>query len=365
LTQPDAQRYLTARKPKGKTTLQKRLTILFLLLIAVFAMGIFGFFILGRLAGGQPSLLDCAYQTVITLTTLGSREMLPLSNFWYGEFFVIVLMLSGMGILFVFATSLTAFLVEGEIRNIFRRKKMDKVLKNLKDHFIVCGAGATGGYVIAELLGSEHPIVIVDTDENNIQHIRDAHPKTMIPYVVGAAADDEVLNKAGISKARGILATLPDERDNLFITVTARQSNPKVKIVARANDAQAEVRLSRAGADSVVSPSRIGGMRLASEMVRPQVVSFLDEMLHDQEKTLRIEEIPLTRGCNMIGSALMETNLRQEADLLVLAIRDPSGQHYLYNPPPDHVLEENATLIVLGPVESVHKIRSRMTYESV
>ncbi|MBW1808077.1 MAG: potassium channel protein [Deltaproteobacteria bacterium] len=344
--------------------MQKRLRILLLLLLAVFALGIFGFFILGHLAGGQPSLLDCAYQTVITLTTLGSREMLPLANFWYGEFFVIVLMLTGMGVLFVFATSLTAFLVEGEIRNIFRRKKMEKILKNIKDHIIVCGAGATGGYVIAELLGSSQTLVIVDADENRIQHICKAHTKSMIPYVVGQAADDDVLIEAGIDRARGIVATLPDERDNLFITVTARQSNPKVKIVVRASDSQAETRLARAGADSVVSPSRIGGMRLASEMVRPQVVSFLDEMLHDQDKTLRIEEIPLTRGCKMIGSALMDTNLRQEADLLVLAIRDPSGQHYLYNPSPEHILEENATLIVLGPVESVHKIRSRMTYEA-
>jgi len=340
--------------------LQRRLYILSVLIVAVFAIGTAGFYVLGRFAGGTPTMLDCIYQTAITLTTLGSREMLPLSQFWYGKAFVILLIFGGMGVLFVFATSLTAFLVEGEIRNIFRRKKMDKALKNLKNHIIVCGAGATGGYVIEELLGSGHSLVIIDNREERIEKIVENHPKTMVPFIVGNAADDEILTKAGISRARGVVVTLPDERDNLFVTVTARQTNPKLKIVARANDAQAEIRLTRAGADSVVSPSRIGGMRLASEMVRPQVVNFIDQMLRGQDQALRIEELHLQPTCSMVDKALMDTNLRKGADLLVLAIRDPSGQHYLYNPPPEHVLEEGSTLIVLGPVESVYRIREQM-----
>ena len=169
-----------------------------------------------------------------------------------------------------------------------------------------------------------------------------------------------MLSDAGIERARGVVAVLPDERDNLFVTVTARQSNAEVKIVARATDVQAELRLKRAGADSVVSPARIGGMRMASEMVRPQVVGFLDHLLRGPEKSLRIEEIPLGASSHMVGKALRDTNLRKEADLLVLAIRDPSGEQYLYNPPPEQVLEEGSTLIVLGPVESVHNIRNRM-----
>jgi voltage-gated potassium channel len=341
--------------------LQRRLYYLSLLIAGVFVLGIGGFYVLGRIAGTEPSLVDCAYQTVITLTTLGSREMLPLSNLWYGKLFIIILMFGGMGVLFVFATSLTAFLVEGEVRNIFRRKKMDKALQKLKDHIIVCGAGATGSFVIEELLGTGHPLVIVDASEERIQHIVDQHPGKFVPFVVGAAADDEVLSNAGIERARGVVAVLPDERDNLFVTVTARQTNPGVKIVARATDTQAELRLKRAGADSVVSPSRIGGMRMASEMVRPQVVGFLDQMLRGREKPLRIEEIQLDSSCSMIGKALRDTNLRQDADLLVLAIRDASGEHYLYNPPPEHVLEVGSTLIVLGPIESVLNIRNRMT----
>ena len=341
--------------------MQRKVFLLSIAIVVVIASGILGFFVLERVAGGSPSVIDCAYQTVITLSTIGSREMKPLTDLWYGKLFIIFLVLAGMGVLFVFATNVTAFLVEGEIRQIFRRKKMDKALLNLKNHIIVCGAGDTGGYVIEELLRSRHLLVIVDTDVERIEKIREGHPGTNIPFVVGPAADDEVLDRAGIERARGVVVTLPDERDNLFITVTARQTNPGVKIVARAPDAQAEMRLKRAGADAVVSPNRIGGMRMASEMVRPQVVTFLDKMLHGQDKPLRIEEIPLTASSSMVGKALRDTNLRQEDDLLVLAIRDKSGGNYLYNPPTDEILEEGSTLIVLGPVDSVHNVLNRMT----
>jgi voltage-gated potassium channel len=267
----------------------------------------------------------------------------------------------GMGVLFVFATSMTAFFVEGEIRHIFRRKKMDKALASITNHIIVCGAGDTGGFVIEELLRSRVPLVIVDTDEERIERIRELHPKTFIPFVVGPGADDEVLERAGIDRARGVVIALPDERDNLFITVTVRQTNPKAKIVARGADSHAEQRLLRAGADTVVSPNRIGGMRMASVMVRPQVTGFLDHMLRDREKPLCIEEIPLTTSSSVVGKALRDTNLREEKDLLVLAIRDKDGGDFRYNPPPDQVLEEGSTLIVLGPVDSVHDILDRMT----
>lgn len=340
--------------------IQKRLYGLGIAFVVVFLAGIAGHYVLARIAGITPTLLECAYQTVIILSTLGSREMSPLNEAWYGQLFTVFLVFSGVGVLFALATTMTAFFVEGEVRQIFWRKKMDKLLAHLKNHIIVCGAGDTGNYVIEELLRSGRPIVLVDNSEERVQRIRQQYPQKPIPYVVGEATDDAVLEQAGIAKAMGIVVTLPDERDNLFVTVTARQSNPNVRIVARAKDAHADVRLRKAGANSVVSPSQIGGMRLAAEMVRPQVVGFLDNMLHEQDRPLRIDEIPLGPSCSMVGKALRNTNLRSEADLLVLAIRDSSGKHYLYNPPPDHVLEAGSTLIVLGPIESVHNIRNRM-----
>ncbi|MBN2494060.1 MAG: potassium channel protein [Deltaproteobacteria bacterium] len=339
--------------------IQRRLAMLSILFGIVFAAGIAGFWILGRFAGMQPTVLECAYQTVITLATVGNKTP-ELANVWFGQIFIIGLIISGMGVLLVFVTTVTAFIVEGEMRSIYRRKKMDKALDKIRDHVIVCGAGDTGGYVIEELIGSQHPMVIVDSSEERIRRILDQHPKAFIPYVVGPAADDDVLNRAGLARAKGIVAALPDDRDNLFITVTARQTSPKARIVARAADAPAEQRLKRAGADAVVSPSRIGGMRMASEIARPQVVSFMDNMLRARDMALRIEELPMTASCSMVGKALRDTDLRSKADLLVLAIRDSSGEHFLYNPPPEHVLEEGSTLIVLGPVESVHRIRNNL-----
>jgi voltage-gated potassium channel len=340
--------------------IHRRLYVLSFLLLAVCAGGVSGFWILGRIAGRDPTLLDSLYQVVITLATVGNKTP-DLADVWYGQLFIITLVMTGMGVLLVFATSVTAFFVEGEMHQIYRRKKMDKALKKLKSHIIVCGAGDTGSHVIEELLSSRKAIVIVDSSIERITRLTEQHPHDYIPYVVGQAADDDVLFKAGLARASGVVITVPDDRDALFITVTARQTNPKARIVVRAKDAVDEQRLQRAGADAVVSPARIGGMRLASEMARPQVVSFLDNMLRGQERPLRVEEICLDAGSEMIGQALRDTNLRSH-DLLVLAIRDEQSGHYLYNPPPEQILEQGSTLIVLGPTDSVLKVRATISH---
>ncbi len=335
--------------------IQRRLYILSVLILFVIAGGVAGFWSLGRLAGHEPTLLNSLYQTIITLTTVGNTKP-PLADVWYGQLFIIALLMSGMGVLLVFATSVTAFFVEGEMRQIYRRKRMDKILKKIHDHIIVCGAGDTGLHIIEELLSSRQTVVVVDAHEDRIEKIIDQHPKTSIPYVVGQAADDAILEKAGLHRASGIVVALPDDRDTLFVTVTAHQANPDLRIVVRANDTADELRLKRAGAAAVVSPSRIGGMRMASEIARPEVTSFLDNMLRGQDKTLRIEEISLDGKCSMVGKALRDTDLRSQ-DLLVLAIRTHGDGTYLYNPPPEQVLQEGSTLIVLGPTESVQKFR--------
>ena len=341
--------------------LRRRLFVTSAAILVVFAGGVVGFYVLGRIAGGAPTVLECAYQTLIFLSTLGSREMQPLCSLWYGQLFVLVLVLVGMGVLALFVTNLTAFVVEGEAHNLFGRKKMEKLLAKLNQHYVVCGAGDTGHYVIEELLRTGHPLVVVDTEESHIQRILEGHPKAQLPYVVGRATDDQVLQKVGLERAKGIVVTLPDERDNLFITVTARQTNPKLRIVVRASEPQTEQRLRRAGADAVVSPNRIGGMRLASEMIRPQVVGFLDHMLKEHDKTHRIEEIVLSPSGPLSGKTLAQADLKKNSDLLVLAVRDPDSADYIYGPPPGHVLKANATLIVLGSADAVHSVRSRLS----
>lgn len=206
----------------------------------VFLAGTFGFYALSRVAGGSPDLLECAYQTVITLATVGSREMHPLADVWYGKLFIISLVLTGMGVLLALATSVTAFLVEGEVLNLFRRRRMERILSKMHDHYIVCGAGATGGFIVDELLGSGHTVVLVDTGQEAIDRLMAAHSGARIAYVVGSATDDDTLEQAGLPRAAGIVVALPDERDDLFVTVTARQVNSTLKIVARASDPKAK-----------------------------------------------------------------------------------------------------------------------------
>ena len=161
-----------------------------------------------------------------------------------------------------------------------------------------------------------------------------------------------------LERARGLVITLPDERDNLFITVTARQTNPKAKIVARAADAAAEQRLKRAGADSVISPNRIGGMRMASEMLRPAVTTFLDTMLQEKKDSLRIEEVPVTSGSKLEGLTLGDVEIPVKTGLIVIAVKVAGSKKYIYNPHSSQKLDENDILIVLGSVKQVEKLRA-------
>jgi voltage-gated potassium channel len=175
--------------------------------------------------------------------------------------------------------------------------------------------------------------------------------------VVGDATHDEVLVEAGIERARGIISALTEDKDNLFVTVTARALNPALRIVAKAIELRADAKLRRAGADAVVSPNMIGGQRMVAEMVRPEVVSFLDVMVRDKDATLRIEEVPVPSGSRWGGKRVGELELSRHR-LLLLAVKAPGGASYLYAPGPEHPLDGGETLIVLGEPERVRALRA-------
>jgi voltage-gated potassium channel len=235
---------------------------------------------------------------------------------------------------------------------------MTRLLEGLDNHVIVCGAGATGTHILRELHESRTPFVVVDVDSTRIDRVAaDLGPELL--YVTGDATDDQVLEEAGIRRARGLIAALHDDRDNLFITVTARALSDTVRIVAKAVEYDNIVKIKRAGADSVVAPAYIGGQRMASEMVRPSVVQFLDAMVRDREQMRRIEEVLITAESPMVGRSLVEARIREVVDALVIAVRYLDG-HHEYNPGPDLKLRAGMVLIALVRTDEVVRLKEHI-----
>ncbi len=305
------------------------------------------------LGGTEVSLLDAIYMAVITVATVGYSEVVNTSTHPELRIFNMFVILFGIGImLYVFSAS-TAFIVEGDLQGLFRRRKMLKQIRDLHDHFIVCGAGETGHYLVQELLKAGYYFLVIDRDAERLEKIRHLGD---FPILQGDATDEELLTTAGISKARGLVTALREDRDNLMVTVTARQMNANLKIVARCMEAKMMEKLIRAGANSAVSPNMIGGLRLASELIRPHVVSFLDLMIREQAGTMRVSEITVGEGSSWIGRTVHGTELHSRFGLLALALHKP-GSEMTYNPPGDAVLGGGDILIVLGDESNTWKAR--------
>lgn len=327
----------------------------FMLVLIVLAVGTIGFLLVGE---GSWSLEDCLYMTVITISTVGYGEVIPVSSVPHGRLFAVFLIMFGMGAILYFASTVVAIFVEGDLRRYWRRRKMQNAISRLSDHVIVCGCGTTGGLVVEELIATRTPFVVVERDEKKIKSMREKHKERGFAYVMGNATDQHVLKEAGIETARGLIVALPEDKDCLIVSITARQMNHDLRIVSKAHEPNYIPRIEKAGADAVVSPNMIGGMRLVSEMIRPTVVQFLDLMLRDKEKNLRIEEVEIHDDSEIVGKKLHETQIRKITDLLVIAARNRDTGEYTYNPGPNFSVEKGTTLVVLGSTDDVIKLRN-------
>jgi voltage-gated potassium channel len=304
--------------------------------------------------GWKLSWVDAVYMTVITISTVGYGEIGGDLN-QGGRIFTTFLILGGFGVLAYAAGSVTSFIVEGHLSQILRRRKMDKMIERMKDHYIICGIGRTGSHIATELGKTKRPFVVVDDKEDVIL----AHRERVgfdYPYVVGSAADDDVLVRAGIERAAGLATALPEDKDNIFVVVSARGLNPHLRIISKLVSPETEPKLIRAGASQVVSPTAIGGLRMVSVLIRPTVVTFLDIMLRG-EKALRIEEAPIRPGSSLIGKTLEQAELRRQTGSVVVAIQQSDGKTYEYNPHPDRKFAEGDTLIALGSPDEIGKLR--------
>jgi voltage-gated potassium channel len=226
---------------------------------------------------------------------------------------------------------------------------MEKDISRLEGHDIVCGADETAQTIIQELLATRRDFVVVDPDRARLDKLAATAP---FLFVEGDPADDDVLRKAGIEKARGVLLSLPTDEANLFVTVTARQLNPSVRIVAKGIDVKSHEKMVRAGADYAVSPTFIGGMRMVSQMIRPAAVTFLDMMLRERDRAYRVDEVTVEPGSPLAGKPLSATAVREKRDALLVAVKREGGPGYVFNPPDDTVLRERDVLVFITTPES-------------
>ena len=317
------------------------------LLILVILGGTIGFILLE----GWP-FLDALFMTVITLSTVGFREVHQLSS--AGCIFTILLIISGLGVFIFSLTVISTFILEGHFSGLVRRRRMERKIQGMNNHFIICGKGETGTRIIKEFQRTQVPFVVIEKDREEIEKL-EVSPKLM--FVEGDATEDEVLFKAGIKRAQGIVTALPLDTDNLFVVISARHINPRLRIVARATDETAFYKMKTAGANNVISPNTIGGLRMASIMLRPTVVDFLDVMSRGGgDVSLRLEEALIPAGSHLDKKTLIEAKIPQKTGLMIIAIKKKGESAFLYNPTFTAVLSVGDILIVLGSLDQVDSL---------
>lgn len=288
---------------------------------------------------------DSLYMTIITLTTVGYMEVHPLSNI--GRAFTIILILTGVGTMLYVLSVGARILLEGELREIFGRRKLSKRIEKLEDHYIICGYGRMGKIICREMIQSNAPFIIAEKDPGVIASI----DKDVLA-VQGDSTQDAVLKEAGIEKAKGLISVLSTDADNLYVVLSARGLNPKLRIVARASDEGVEQKLLRAGADNVVSPYFIGGLRIAHSILKPAVVDFIEFATKSGNIELQMEEIRVKESSPITDKALDECGIRKELGIIIVAIKRASGEME-FNPKSTSVIKRGDTLVAMGETKQL------------
>lgn len=322
-------------------------TVFFLVMIIIIFLGTVGFSIVENW-----NWLDSLYMTLITVTTVGFGEVHPLSE--NGRIITLLILVGGLITFSVGVSTLTRFVVEKELGGILWRRRMEKDIKNIKNHVIICGGGDTGKITIKEFIRSKQKFVLIEKDPETINQLREIFPEMLI--VEGDATKDEVLQEAGIENAKGVITTLSSDTENLFVTISAKTLNKNIQMVARAVDEDTQSKLYQVGADYVIAPNIIEGLRMASVMLRPTVVSFLEVMTLGEDIDLFLEEVLIQSAAKMKDKTLAEAQIPQKIGLIVIAMRKNDGK-FLYNPKSDTMLEAGDVLIVLGKPSQVDKLR--------
>ena len=319
--------------------------------LAVVALGVVGY----RVIEGY-SWLDAWYMTVITLTTVGYREVQPLSG--RGQIFTMLLLVGGVGIVFYTLVAIMGKAVEGEFQQFFGRRRMQKRIEALAEHYIVCGFGRIGEVVCRELASKPVPFVVI---EQQGERARDAEAAQYLVFE-GDATDENDLVAVGILRAKGLFAALPNDAGNVFVTLTGKELNPSLFVVARAETDRSERRLLHAGADKVVSPYEMGGHRMAQAALRPAVVDIIDLATRAENLELQMEEIGIPDASPCKGLPLRDTGVYGQPGVIIVAIKQASGK-MLFNPSPSEKIEAGDSLIALAETPQLKEIERRVRGE--
>ncbi|MBS1160106.1 MAG: potassium channel protein [Proteobacteria bacterium] len=315
--------------------------LLYFALSALFAVHIFGMAGYMFLTDGQYSWFDCFYMTFITVATIGFGEIIDMSSNQPARVLTVILGILGAGNLSMLFSVVTVALLETDLNGTLQRKRMEKTIRKLKGHYILCGFGRVGRNIAHELEATNRHYVAIDEDNLRLQEYKEKNPGLL--YLHGDASDDDVLIAADLEDAKGVFAVTGDDSRNLMIVITAKQLKPNVRVVARCMETRNMEKMRKAGADAIVSPDFTGGMRIASAMIRPHVVSFLDEMLKS-EKNLRVEEVPVPAG--FIPKPIASLKLRS-ANYVLLAVRERNGE-WQFNPDKDFLIKPGFMLIAMA-----------------
>ncbi|MCA9242534.1 MAG: potassium channel protein [Phycisphaerales bacterium] len=318
------------------------LTLAMLLVLSI--VGTVGYMIIER-----ASLLNAAYMTVITMSTVGFSETVPLST--AGRVFTMMLIMVGVGAVYYATVVLFSIVVSGELQNVMEASKIKRRVEMLDGHAVICGYGRVGELVARQLGDAGTDFVVIERSEEQVERVlEDGHL-----YVHGDATEEDTLREAGIERARTLIAVLPDDAANVFVTLTARGLRPDLLIIARAETTTTEGKLLRAGANRVVCPEVIGATRISSLVTRPNVVDFVDIAWRGVD--LQLDELVISEKSQLAGKSLRDSGLRERINAIVVAVKR-SGAKTVFNPPPDHVLRPGETVIVIGGLGTSEKLAS-------
>jgi voltage-gated potassium channel len=312
-------------------------------LAAAIVFGTVGFHLIERW-----TLADSLYVTVQTLTTVGYGDIPPHTA--TGRAFAVVVMLIGVAGVALFVSTIVQSVVQSELISTFGQRRLSKKMSKLRDHYIICGSGRVGSHLVRDLQSANESFVVIENDQQRAAEFS----QRGVNVIVGDATLEESLRDVGVEHARGLAACLPNDADNVYVVLTARDLNPNLRIVARAAEEQAEAKLLRAGANHVVAPTIIGGHRMAVALTKPAVSEFMDSITAS-ELGLGFEQVEVDAASSLVGQALRSTPIRSELDVVIVSIRRQSGEIF-FNPAGDATIESGDILIAIGRADSLSRL---------